>query len=149
MGVTSQDPTLVGTPDRFIRCIRVMAEYQRRGIMTFLLEHLSRIEARAPQVIDADKLYPTNDSRFVAEQCNSRRAYGLGNLLCHIQHPPSVTIVVVSENAHSSKAAVWHVGQNALQLIELVRPSIGNPVAGENYKVRADLLDSADRKSVV
>ena len=144
MGVASQNPALVETPDRFIGRIRIMAEDDGRGIVTLLLEHLSRIEARAPQVIDSYKLYAANDSCLVAEQGYSRRAHDLRHTLRNIQHPPVETIVMVTENAHSSKTAVWCVGYNALKLIELVWPSICNPVARENNEVRAELFDFAE-----
>jgi hypothetical protein len=51
---------------------------------------------------------------------------------------------VVAKDADRCKPTVGHVRHNAAQLFELVRTAVGDPIAGENYEVGTDLLNSAE-----
>ena len=52
---------------------------------------------------------------------------------------------MVTEYPHGAEPAMGRVLQNAAQLLELWRASIGDEVSGESHEVRRELLNSAER----
>jgi hypothetical protein len=145
VGVPGKNPALVAAPDRAIRGIGIVAEHNGGTVLAFLDEQIHRIEPESPQVVESEELQSRDGQGFIAKNCDTRGAHDPSNFVRHVGHPPSEPVVVVTENADSSEAAVRRMRHHPAQLLELSRAAIGDPIAGENHEVGSELLSSAER----
>jgi hypothetical protein len=101
-----------------------------------LCKHWSRIEPRAPKVIQADEAQSRQCYRAIPKNIYTGISGDARYLIRHIEHSPSAAVVVVAKDANGSQASARHVRQNAEQLLELAFVAIADPIASADHKIR-------------
>jgi hypothetical protein len=144
VGVARKNPALITGPYRAVGTVRIVGEHDGRGVAASLSEYADGIESRAPQIVESQKLQARDGMCLVSEHFDARFRRDCRNLLRHIRHPPAESIVVVSKNPQCSEAAVRRVRDDAPQLFELARATIGDPVSREGDEVGCELLNSPE-----
>ena len=101
--VSREDPALVSAPDGIVGGVRIVAEHDGGRVLSISREDFCRIETRAPEIFNADKLQARSDGGFVAQHGDSRIARDLHNLVGDIDHSPVQPVVVIAEDAEGAK----------------------------------------------